>query len=214
MKRNALTLGVLLVLVLSACAPEAAPTANPEDIQNTAEAGAFTMVAETQAALPTNTPIPPTNTASPTLPATTTPIPQVTGDGTAGTSGTATLLPTIGAAATSAPQQPSSGSGSSADDCNKTLTSWEGPTANFSIANETNPQGQIVLSLYVVTPQGECGYLADLSSGPVGTYSAGAFVDGKKDFKVFGGFQIQEGNWKIVVKNDKIIALGSCYPNC
>ena len=213
MKRHALTLGVVLVLVLSACAPEAAPTASSEDIQNTAEAGAFTMVAETQAAVPTSTAIPPTLTASPTLPATTTPIPQATGDATAGTAITATILPTI-AAATSVPQQQSPASTSSAGDCNKTLTAWKGPSANFTIANETNPEGQIVLSLYVVTPQGECGYLADLSSGPVGSYSAGAFVDGKKDFKVFGGFQIQEGNWKIVVKNDKIIALGSCYPNC
>jgi hypothetical protein len=209
MKRNALTLGILLVLVLSACTPEVAPTANPVDIQHTAEAGAFTMVAETQAAIPTSTPVPPTATIRPTIPSTLTPIPQGT-DGAA--AGTATLLPTI-AASTSVPQQ-SSASTSSAEDCNKALTSWKGPTANFTIANETDPEGEIVLSLYVVTPQGECGYLADLSSGPVGSYSAGAFVNGKKNFKVFGGFQIQEGNWKIVVKNDKIIALGSCYPNC
>jgi hypothetical protein len=98
--------------------------------------------------------------------------------------------------------------------CNKALTSWKGPTANFSIVNETKPQGKIILSLYVVTPLGECGYLADLSKGPEGQYSAGAFVDGKKSFKVFGGFRITEGNWKITVRNDKIIANGSCYPNC
>jgi hypothetical protein len=39
-------------------------------------------------------------------------------------------------------------------------------------------------------------------------------VDGEKDFKVFGGFVIQEGNWKIVVRNDKITAQGGCYPTC
>lgn len=208
MKQNALIVGAVLILLVSACAPEAAPTANPVDIQHTAEAGAFTMVAQTQAANPTNTPIPSTATASPTLPPSLTPIPQLTSGSPAPT--LSTLLPTI--AATSGQQQQQSTS--SVNDCNKPLTSWKGPTANFSITNETKPQGKIVLSLYVVTPQGECGYLTDLSSGPVGMYSAGAFVDGKKNFKVFGGFQIQEGSWKIVVKNDQIIALGGCYPNC
>ncbi|HJS20560.1 MAG TPA: hypothetical protein VJ785_17570 [Anaerolineales bacterium] len=202
MKRNVLTLGMLLILLTSACAPEATATADPLDVQHTAEAAAFTVVAETQAANPTNTPIPPTATESPTP----TSIPLPTGDPALGT---ATGLPTI--APTSASQQ---SSGSSQDDCNKPLTGWDGPTANFVIANETRPEGKLVLSLYVVTPRGECGYLTDLSSGPLGMYSAGAFVDGDKDFKVFGGFQIQEGNWKIVVRNDKILALGGCYPNC
>ena len=82
------------------------------------------------------------------------------------------------------------------------------------MVNETRPRGTIILSLYVVTELGECGYLTDLSRGPVGQYSAGAFVEGKKDFKVFGGFRITEGSWKITVRNDKIIALGSCYPGC
>jgi hypothetical protein len=202
MKQKALSLGLLLILSMSACAPQAAPTMEPLDVQHTAEAAAFTMVAQTQASIPTITSIPPTETASPTPPPTLTSLPSPTGDPALAT---ATLLPT------SAPQQ---SSGSTADDCNKPLTAWDGPSANFSIFNETRPQGTIVLSLHVTTPRGECGYLTDLSSGPVGSYSAGAFVDGEKDFKVFGGFYIQEGNWKIVVRNDKIMAQGSCYPNC
>lgn len=202
MKHKITTLGMLFILLLSACAPQAAPTMDPLDVQHTAEAAAFTMVALTQESIPTNTAIPPTETASPTPPPTLTSLPSPTGDPALST---ATLPPT------SAPQQ---SSGSTADDCNKPLTAWEGPTANFAIFNETKPQGKIVLSLHVTTPRGECGYLTDLSSGPVGAYSAGAFVDGEKDFKVFGGFAIQEGNWKIVVRNDKITAQGSCYPNC
>lgn len=202
MKRNALTLGLLSIFLISACAPQAAPTMDPMDVQHTAEAAAFTMVAQTQESVPTNTAIPPTETASPTPPPTLTSIPFATGDPALAT---ATLLPT------SAQQQ---SSGSTEDDCNKPLTAWDGPSANFSIFNETRPQGTIVLSLHVTTPRGECGYLTDLSSGPVGSYSAGAFVDGEKDFKVFGGFVIQEGNWKIVVRNDKIMAQGSCYPKC
>jgi hypothetical protein len=113
---------------------------------------------------------------------------------------------------TSVPATSASTSGN--DNCNKALTAWQGPTATLTIINETRPEGRIILSLYVVTDRGECGYLADLSRGPVGQYSAGAFVEGKKDFKVFGGFRISEGEWKITVRNDKIVALGSCYPGC
>lgn len=210
MKQNALMLGIVLIFLIGACAPQATPTANPADVQHTAEAAAFTMVAQTLEAVPTNTALPPTETASPTLLPTLTSIPSPTGDPllapTTGLPGTSTSI------VTSAPQ---STSGSTTDNnCNKALTAWQGPTANFSIVNESKPEGKITLSLYVVTDLGECGYLTDLSRGPVGQYSAGAFVDGKQSFKVFGGFRITEGNWKITVRNDKIIALGSCYPGC
>ena len=206
MKRNALMLGVVLIFVIGACAPQAAPTANSADVQHTAEAAAFTMVAQTLEAVPTNTAVPPTATASPTPPPTITSIPSPTGDPLLAT---ATSIPSI---PTSAPQ--SSDGGSTQDNCNKTLSDWQGPSANLAIANNTKPEGKITLSLYVVTDLGECGYLADLSTGPVGQYSAGAFVDGKQSFKVFGGFRITEGSWKIVVRNDSIIAAGGCYPNC
>lgn len=206
MKRNALIVGVVLLFLIGACAPQAAPTPSPVDIQHTAEAAAFTRVAQTLEAVPTHTSVPPTQTASPTLPPTLTSLPSPTGDPLLAS---ATSLPTT---VPTAIPQPSDGS--TPADCNKALTAWEGPSASLSIKNETNPEGKLVLSLYVVTDLGECGYLADLSQGPVGQYSAAAFVDGKKDFKVFGGFRITQGNWKIVVRNDKIIAMGSCYPNC
>jgi hypothetical protein len=126
------------------------------------------------------------------------------------------VLPTPTGIPTLAQQQPTAASneGTSADECNKPLTAWQGPTASFNIVNETKPEGKLVLSLYVVTTLGECGYLVDQSKGPIGSYSAGAFVDGKKSFKVFGGFQIIEGSWDIIVRNDKIVAVGGCYPNC
>ena len=214
MKQKALTLGVVLLFLLGACAPQATPTVNPADVQHTAEAAAFTMVAQTQESLPTNTPIPPTSTVTSTPPSTFTALPSETLDPL---QPTATRLATsisistpTGAPSTSAPPP----AASTDDDCNKALTAWKGPSANLSIVNETKPQGKIILSLYVVTDLGECGYLTDLSQGPVGQYSAGAFVEGKKDFKVFGGFRITEGSWKITVRNDKILALGSCYPGC
>jgi hypothetical protein len=222
MKQKVLILSVVLILLIAACAPQATPTMNSQDVQHTAEAAAFTMVAQTQGSMPTDTAAPPTATVTATLEATATPLESPTVDPSLAASttlptaasaatvvSTSAILPTVAGPATSVPFADATDA-----NCNKALTSWRGPTAKFSIVNETKPQGKIILSLYVVTPQGECGYLADLSKGPEGMYSAGAFVDGKKSFKVFGGFRITEGSWKITVRNDKIIANGSCYPNC
>jgi hypothetical protein len=202
MKQNVLTLSVVLVLLVSACTAQAAATVNPLDVQHTAEAAAFTKVAQTEEAMPTSTLKPPTETSTPTIPATLTPNVTFTANPLLPT---ATGLSTVVSVNTSAATEAN---------CNKPLTTWQGPTARFTIVNETRPKGTIVLSLYVVTELGECGYLTDLSGGPAGLYSAGAFVDGKRDFRVFGGFRIRDGSYKITVRNDKILALGSCYPGC
>ena len=212
MKRTILIIGVVFMLHASACAPQAVPTADPVDIQHTAEAAAFTMVAETERAAPTATPFPPTDTPSLTPPPSSTPL-------LLPTSGTAELLPTNAPTFTqqAPPAQATSSSGDSQDICSQPLTSWQGPTANFTIANQTQPEGTIVLSMYVETELGQCGYLiitGDSFSGPVGQYSAGAFITGQKNLKAFGSFRITPGNWKIVVRNDSIDALGGCFPNC
>ena len=212
MNRNIMLAGVVFMLLISSCAPQGTPTADPVDIQHTAEAAALTMVAETQASVPTATLAPPTETASPTAPPSSTPLPLPT---------SGTQVTSIAGAPTftqQAPQaQPTSSSGGGQDNCNQPLTAWQGPTANFSISNQTKPAGTIVLSMYVVTDLGQCGYLIITSngfSGPIGNYSAGAFITGKQNFKAFGSFRITEGNWAIVVKNDSIEARGGCYPNC
>ena len=214
MNRNILLAGVVFMLLISSCAPQGTPTANPVDIQHTAEAAALTMVAETQASVPTATLVPPTETASPTLPPSSTPLPLPT---------SATQVTSIAGAPTFTQQAPqaqptsSSGGGGTQDNCNQPLTAWQGPTANFSISNQTKPEGTIVLSMYVMTDLGQCGYLIITSNGftgPVGNYSAGAFITGKQNFKAFGSFRITQGNWAIVVKNDSIEARGGCYPNC
>src|SRR6266498_721910 len=216
MKRNVFVISVVFILLVSACAPQATPTANPVDIQHTAEAAAFTMVAETQQALPTDTPVPPTEIPS------LTPLPSNTPPPLPGL-GTQEGLPTAGALPTGVPtftqqvQQSSSGSTNNQDICNQPLTAWQGPTENFSISNQTKPEGTIVLSMYVVTDLNQCGYLVingDSFSGPIGQYSAGAFITGKQNFKAFGSFRITEGNWAIVVRNDSILAKGGCSPNC
>jgi hypothetical protein len=227
MKRNVLLFGVVLVLLASACAPQAAPTANPVDVQQTAQAAAFTMVAETQQAQPTETPLPPTATPT-TAPPTNTPAPLPTlgtpgtqsaqgAQGTQVTPVTGAALPTSLPTFTARPAQSSSGAEGNQNVCNQPLTTWQGPTANFSIANQTRPPGTIVLSMYVETEFNQCGYLiitGDSFSGPVGQYSAGAFITGKQNMKAFGSFRITEGKWKIVVRNDSILAQGGCSPNC
>jgi hypothetical protein len=211
MRRNILLIGAVFVLLVSACAPQSTPTANPVDIQHTAEAAALTMVAETQAAVPTATLVPPTDTPSPTQPPSSTPLPLTT-PGTPGS-----ITPTNTQQALQSQPTSNSGGGNTQDNCNQPLTAWQGPTANFSISNQSKPAGTIVLSMYVVTDLGQCGYLiitGNSFSGPIGNYSAGAFITGKQNFKAFGSFRITEGNWAIVVKNDSIEARGGCYPNC
>jgi hypothetical protein len=210
MKLKAICLGAVLVLLVSACgsAPDAnsAPTLSGEAVQNTAIAAAFTLVAQTQAAIPTNTLPPPseTPTLAPTF--TNTPEPSPTLD-------LLSLSPTLVPTFTAQPTTAASGN----DPCNKPLTKWQGPSASFNVVNETKPKGEIILLMSVSTPFGECGYLniySDSFSGPAGNYSAAAFVSGPKNFKVFGSFAIQEAGWKIVVRNETIVALGACYPKC
>jgi hypothetical protein len=202
------TLSTILTLALFASACASAPTApamSGEDVQSTAMSAAFTVVAETLAAVPTTTPALPTETLAPTF--TLEPSPTVDFTLLTSTLEPPTEIPTF------TPQPAASGD----NPCNKPLTSWNVPTASFTVVNETKPQGKVLLLMSVSTSHGECGWLpiySDSFSGPAGMYGASAFVDGPKNFKVFGAFQIQAGSWKIVVRNDKIVALGGCYPNC
>jgi hypothetical protein len=151
MNRNIIIACIVTSLIASACNSQQTPAVSPIDIKQTAESGAFTMIAQTQEIVPTATPVPPTVTATQTL---------------------------------------------------------------------TQPRGVVTLSLYVVTELGECGYLSQQFEkgggldGPVGYYTAGAFVDGKKNFRVFGSFRITRGSWNIFVRNENIVALGGCAPNC
>jgi hypothetical protein len=191
---------IVLTLLASSCGAPAATRASPslEDVQSTSMAGAFTALAETHIALPTGTQIPPTKPPTQTLAPSKTPEASPTVDVTFTPSFTSTALEN--------------------DPCNQPLTSWKSPSTKLILRYEYSPQSrndQVVLSLWVRSVMGECGFLTSLSSGPVGQYSALAFVDGeKKDFKVSGGFRLTEGSWEIIIRNDVIVAKGGCYPNC
>jgi hypothetical protein len=202
MKRTIVLPGLIASLILTACGAEQPPTLSSADVAGTAQAAAFTMVAQTHQAMPTDTPVPPTDTPTVTSLPTDTPVPSPTVD---------PLLPTA-----SFPLDPQANA-TSQNNCNKILSSWAVPTIRILVKNETQPKGEITLSLYVETAFGECGFIPAYGgsfSGPEGYYSAFALVDGQRDFQVSGGFLLTGGSWSIVVRNEQIIAKGGCYPNC
>ena len=61
-------------VLLTACGPQGTPTMTSAEVEGTAVSSAWTMVAMTLLAIPTATPIPATETPSPTLPPTETPL--------------------------------------------------------------------------------------------------------------------------------------------
>ena len=180
MKRsNTLSIALTLALIISACSnAPSEPIVSAEDIQATAVAAAFTIVAQTQAAIPTNTPVPPTDTPVPTPIPSDTPLPPPTLD--------PAVVPTF----TSLP--PTAGG----DPCNKPLSgSVSGYPTKIRLSNQT--KGSLVVSLYLnLTPFGECGYrgynlekngtitITDLVTG---CYNVSVFVtEPNKSSKSFG----------------------------
>jgi hypothetical protein len=134
-----------LTVLLSACTPQSAPTMAPADVQGTAVSAAWTMVAATQAAVPTNTPVPPTEVPSPTSLPTFTPEPLIV----------PTLPPLALATPTmvAAPSDP--------NNCLKSLNIAEaGPIKNLHIENRTPSQINVSLNLYKPNLFGQCGSLS------------------------------------------------------
>jgi hypothetical protein len=131
---------LLITLIMSACGAQATPTVNAVDIQNTISAAAFTVVAATQAAIPTATPPPPTATFTDT-PAATNTLPP---------------LPTLEGTFTSVP---SSNSGTEDPCINQPLPAMlQGETVKIRIHNST--RATLALSVYLsqTLPQIVCGY--------------------------------------------------------
>lgn len=183
MKKSAtISMIILLALLMSACggSAPAAPALSAEEIQSTAVAAAFTIVAETQAAIPTNTPLPPTETPLPTPLPTDTPVPLPTLD--------PLTIPTLTAT--------TAASGSGGDPCNAPLQAVvTGNPTKIRLQNQT--KGELVISLYLnKTAFGECGFrgynlgkndstiIYDL---PQGCYNVSVFVTlPNKNAKSFG----------------------------
>jgi hypothetical protein len=134
MLRKIIPIMAVVAILLTACGAQGTPTLSPEQVSGTAISMASTMVAQTQAAIPTNTPVPPTETASPTP------------------------LPTFTALATIEVIQPTATSNSQGS-CEGPLNIAEaGPRSDVRFENETG--GKVSLSLYLDTNAfGQCGYL-------------------------------------------------------
>ena len=207
--KQILFVAAALVLLLNTACGQATPTVDPGQIQASAVAAANTMVAMTQAAIPTATEVPPTPLPSPTELATATPEALATLDLSFPTAS----LPTTSSGTTgsdpcapNAPYKPMDPGAA-------------GPKIrNLNIANDTN--GSIILSLYLnKTKFGECGGRA-FNIGPhqnitiddmkIGCYDAGAFVTGKTTSKAFGHFCIMDNThkWKILVGTEVIRLIG------
>lgn len=153
MNRKVILLGLAVILLVSACGAgePAVPTTDPNSIINTAQAAAFTMIAETQAAVPTATF---TETPIPTPLPTDTPIPPPTLDPAAITPPTAT-----------------SAANASGDPCYHPIAPNEGgPRSVLRFKNTTNTPVYIFVYLWKQNAHGECGYIGfDLSKGATTT---------------------------------------------
>ena len=131
----------LFAVFVAACGGQPAePTLSPEEVQGTAISAAVTMVAQTQAAVPTNTPLPPTETPSPTPLPTFTALPSPTPD--------FALLPT-------ATQAASSGGGGT---CDSILNLAEaGPQSNIRLENDSGGTASVLIYMYNPNLFGQCG---------------------------------------------------------
>lgn len=190
MLKKILPILLALTILLTACGPEATPTMAPADVQNTAVAAAWTVVAMTQAAIPTATPLPPTETPSPT------PLPTFTAEPLT----IPTLAPVLPPTSTSAPAD--------SNNCNKPLNVGEaGPTNPMRIENDTG--GPINLSLNLATNAfGQCGALSysvpkngkqviNLPKGSWWAYAWITFPNGTSGTSE-GSFQINPGDFDML----------------
>jgi hypothetical protein len=147
MKRFSILTVVAIALLISACGAPAAPTMQAIDVQNTAVAAAFTMVAETQAAIPTATPLPPTEPPTQTPLPTNTPLPLPT-------SATLAVISSPTTASVS-----SSNNSTSTDPCaTRVLSAPEGKETTIRIVNTTKLGVTVSLYLNETASKGACGY--------------------------------------------------------
>jgi hypothetical protein len=205
MSRLKIVSTIIIAISLSACGAQATPTVNPVDVQNTAVAGAFTLVAQTQAAIPTATPVPPTETPTQTQ----TPLP--TNTPLALSTSLATLTPVVASVSSSTP---------GGDPCLTRVLSWspKGRPANIRIVNTVKAEITISLYLNETADHFECGYrvyniasrgdlfITDLVQG---CYTLWAFNnDQKTPVNAYGyGCINNPDKWTIEISQDKVKGL-------
>lgn len=193
----------IVATLISACGSEVTPTINAVDVQNTAVSAAFTLVAETQAAIPTATPLPPTEAPTQTPLPTNTPL----------------ALPTSASVATFTPA-PVAASTAGGDPCLTRVLSWspKGRPATIRLVNTTRANITVSLYLNETADHFECGYRVYniASRGDViiedlvqGCYNLWAFNnDQKTPVNAFGSGCINNSDkWTFEIYQDSVKSL-------
>jgi hypothetical protein len=197
--KKLISLAMLLTVILSACGAQTPATPTP-DVLATANAAAATMIAQTQAAMPTATPIPPTNTPEPTP----------------------TLAPTLALPPTSSiPTLPPTQPPSAGTNCNGMMdVGASGRTTPVMFKNDT--KYPITLTIGISSPNkfGQCGMISRALAkngstsvdvpyaydGPC--YWITAIIDpgGKNSKYVYGNSACINGDdkWDLIVTNDMV----------
>jgi hypothetical protein len=198
MKKTLLILG-MISLILAACGGgDATPIISAEDVEQTALADARTMVANTQAAIPTNTQVPEDTPVPPS------PIPTETSIALATVPQPTVALSTP----TTFASQPTPTSAAGTGGCYP-MQEWEVESAKINVYNQT--KGIVTISVNVTLASGECGSFslryekANSMIVPVGCAWVWAWVDGKEDFTHSTSFCMDTPrSYNVTVTNDGI----------
>jgi hypothetical protein len=199
MKKKIFIISAIMVVLLGACGPAPAPTMSPADVQGTAVAGAWTMVAMTQAAIPTATPLPPTETPSPTPLPTFTPLPP----------------PTLAPQTFNQPTVPAANA--TVDLCNLPVQAGApGHHIKVHFLNKSGGTANLAFGLVHATEFGECGtyQFPSIDAGGAtvevleGCYWAYAWITGKVTSTAVSTYNIcltdPSHKWTVTIKKDVI----------
>lgn len=195
-QKSLITISILIMLFISACGTvNEEPTLSAEDQANTAVAEAWILITQTQAALPTSTPVPPTSTLEPTLP----PLPTIE------------ILPTLPIATiASAPSQ---------DECNQPPPlEPKGSQVNVDFTNTSKGQVNLALGMNTPNDKKECvTYSFSLGSGGgivtarilAGCYWAYGWVTGNEPSTASSGSNLMcmtdtSGTYHILITQERI----------
>ena len=175
MKKVLLPILIAIGILLTACGPKETPTPDPAQVLQTAVAMANTIAAQTQAAIPTNTPVPPTATATIAPPAT----------------ATFPVFPTLSVATATL--------GPSGDACSSAIVDLKTGGPKVYVVIDNRIKASLTFSLYLNETAFSCGFVpgvgyigANQSIGvtiPEGCYWPSAWVNDPKKPRSHSGPQ-------------------------
>jgi hypothetical protein len=196
-KKFLFTISILIILTVSACgANNVEPTLSPADQASTAVAEAWLLITQTQAALPSATPVPPTATPEPTF----------------------TFVPTIEILAT-LPSAATVASAPTQDECNQPPpVEPQGALVNVEFTNQSEGQVNLALGMNSPNEKKECvTYSFSLGNGGglvnakilAGCYWGWAWITGKEPSVAKTGSVIlcmkdTSGTYRILVTKETI----------